>query len=257
MRRSRILSSLLFLVLGASVNLRAQQGGYSFIGMPSSTQEIDLLSQDMGNYQARLDLQNITQGAEWDVNKNPYAYAQRINIRPWLLYHGIENVDLAFSTSYIRRFDIAAVDAKSSNEIRVTAMGTLTQPRSWGALYQQGRFEMRNIKNERATDWEHIPRLRFRFGQTFDLGQSRWKPRIPVYQEIILKHQEGDPALDTVRFFGGYDFAPAPRWSATLAFLLQYQLKSAKEFNVFFGPKFVVTHHFGRPSARRQPPPNL
>src|SRR5262245_52910520 len=118
MPRLSILASVLPLVLGASANLHAQQGGFSFTEMPFSTQELDLLSEDMGDYQARLDLQNITQGAAWDVNKNPYAYAQRINIRPWLLYHGIENVDLAFSTSYIKRFEIAPVGSKASNEIR-------------------------------------------------------------------------------------------------------------------------------------------
>jgi len=257
MRRLSILPSVLALVLGAGASSHAQQGGFSFTEMPFSTQEIDLLSEDIGDYQAQLDLQTITQGAEWDVNRNPYAYAQRINIRPWLLYHGIENVELAFSTSYIKRFEIAPVGSKASNEIRITGMGTWTQPRPWGALYEQGRLEFRNIKTEGTTDWEHFPRVRFRFGQTFDVGQSRWKPRIPLYQEIIFKHQEGAQALDTVRFFGGYDFALGPKWSATLGFLLMYQLKSAEQFNVFFGPKFVVTHHFGRPSGRRPPHPLL
>jgi len=257
MRRLSMLPSVLALVLGASATLHAQEGGFSFTEMPFSTQELDLLSEDMGHYQARLDLQNITQGAAWDVNKNPYAYVQRINIRPWLLYHGTDNVELAFSTSYIKRFEIAPVGAKASNEIRVTGMGTWTQPRSWGALYEQGRLEFRNIKTEGTADWEHFPRVRFRLGQTFDIGRSGWKPRIPLYQEITFKHQEGAKAFDTVRFFGGYDFTPRPQWSATVGFLLMYQLKSANDFNVFFGPKFVVTHHFGRPSGRRPPPPLL
>ena len=135
MRRLSMLQSVLALVLGASANLHAQQG-FSFTEMPFSTQELDLLSEDRGPYQARLDLQNITQGAQWDVNKNPYAYAQRINIRPWLLYHATENVELAFSTSYIKRFEIAPVGSKASNEIRVIGMGTWTQPRSWGADQQ-------------------------------------------------------------------------------------------------------------------------
>ena len=58
--------------------------------------------------------------------------------------------------------------------------GTTTQPKSWGSLYEQGRFELRNIKTEGATDWQTVPRVRFRFGQSFNAGKSHWKHRIPA-----------------------------------------------------------------------------
>jgi hypothetical protein len=127
-------------------------------------------------------------------------------------------------------------------------MGTTTQPKSWGSLYEQGRFELRNIKTEGTTDWQTVPRVRFRFGQSFNAGKSNWEPRIPLYEEILFKYQEHTKGLDSVRFFGGYGFNPAQEWAVTLGFILRYQLQSSgRDFDVFFGPSFEVNYQLGKP----------
>lgn len=256
LRRLPILPSALVLLLGVAANLHAQESGYTFRWMPASFDEIYFQSPDKGNYSSRIDLKIETQGAEWDTNKNPFAYSQEFQFRPWLQYHGIKRLELAFSTAYIKHFAIPAVGTKASTEVRVIAMGTLTQTRPWGSLYEQGRFELRNIRDKGATDWQHIPRVRFRFGQTFKVGESRWNHRIPAYQEIMLKDEKDAPVLDTVRFLGGYGFSPAPRWAATLGFRMDYELKSGKVFDVFFGPLVTVRYQFGRLTSRPLPHPN-
>lgn len=73
MRAWRVTPLALLVTLGAVPVVRAQDG-FTFVTMPASIQEIDIGLPDRGEFSEQVDLQFITQGADWDTNRNPYAY---------------------------------------------------------------------------------------------------------------------------------------------------------------------------------------
>jgi hypothetical protein len=244
LRAWRITPLALLVTLGAASAVRAQDG-FTFNTMPASIQEIDIGLPDRGDFSEQVDVQFITQGADWDVNRNPYAYPQRLHIRPWLQYHRTRGVVWAFSPSYIKHYAIPAVDQPEQNELRLTAMGTSTQKRSWGSLYEQGRFEVRNIKEENKP-WEHIPRVRVRFGQAFNIHEASHNGRIAAYEEVIVKHEDDTTGLDSFRLFGAYAFNPAPKWTVKIGVRSEWQRKPGRVFDVLVGPSMTAHYQWGR-----------
>jgi hypothetical protein len=241
---------MILLMLGASNCIRAQN--YDFRGITNSINEFDTAFPIRGNFSGQVDAQIATQSAYIDQNANPFKYVQRYHIRPWIFYNGFKNTQLGFSTSYQHKFDVPAVGAKHSDEVRVTFMGTFTQPQSFGSIYEQVRVEIRNVRDS-GGDWSHFPRFRLRFGQNIDIERREKKRRLVMYQEIAFKAREDQKAVDSVRVFFGHLYRPTPRLAITTGFLTQAVLKSnGRDVDVYFGPKISVKYTFGKQKPRKQ-----
>ncbi|HJZ78999.1 MAG TPA: DUF2490 domain-containing protein [Pyrinomonadaceae bacterium] len=232
---------------------RAQGTGYNYRGIPAAIEELDLGFPDKGKFTGQLDLQIVTQGAYLGVNNNPFAYWQRVHLRPWLQYHKSLKTVIATSISYKKGFEIPPTGVKESDEYRFTLMGTFTQPKHFGAIYEQVRGEVKNTRKSTG-EWTHVPRIRFRLGQQFKLGDSKHNPKLQVYEEVMVKYQEHTKGLDIVRAFAGYGWRVSEKVGATIGFIVQAQLKSnGTDFDVYFGPSFTVRFNLGH--SKHPPPP--
>jgi hypothetical protein len=243
----------LFIGIASIANAQSSTG-YNFRGITASIEEFDTAFHLKGGFSGQLDFQVVTQSAYIDQNANPFNYVQRVHIRPWLHHGGFKNTLWSFSTSYIKKFEVHPTGLKPSQEIRVTAMGTFTQPKEFGSLYEQVRFEIRNIRNNEGA-WSHIPRFRVRFGQNVNVGKSEKKPHITIYEELMLKVQEHQKAYDIGRVFIGYGWNAKPKLLVTAGFIAQAALRSnGQDLDVYFGPSVAFKYTFGNPKGHPLPP---
>jgi hypothetical protein len=253
--RVKIVVTSLLLLFTLAATAQAQGTNYEFRGIPASIEELDLGFDLKGKWTGQVDMQTVTQGAYLGVNDNPFAYWQRLHIRPWLQYHQSKTTMLAASVSYLKRYAIPPQGNKRGNEVRLTLMGNFTQPKSWGSFYEQIRGEVKNNKNDGSTDWTHTPRFRFRFGQNFKLKDAH-QQQLMVNQELILKYKQHSKGFDILRFFGGYSYTKNEKWAVTAGFLLEFQLnRNNTTVDVYFGPSITVRYHFGK-SRHPHPPPD-
>ena len=246
---------ILMLLFPAALTVRAQGTDYEFRGIPATIEELDLAFDIKGKWTGQVDLQTVTQGAYLGVNNNPFAYWQRAHIRPWLQFHHSKKVVVAGSVGYMKRYAVPPQNNKRGDEIRVTLMGTFTQPQSWGSFYEQVRGEVKNNKSDGSTDWTHTPRFRFRLGQNIKLKEDH-NQTLVVYEEIMVKYKKHSKAFDILRFFGGYSYTKNEKWSFTAGFITQLQLnRNNTNVDVYFGPSVGVRYHFGK-SKHPHPPPD-
>jgi hypothetical protein len=252
---TKSLSKLVFTVLILFPVGAAAQPGYNFRGITASIEEFEAWAHLKGNFSTQVDFQMVTQSAYTDQNANPFAYVQRLHIRPWLIYSRVNNTQLAFSTSYIKKWAVPPVGLPETQEIRVHFMGTFTQPRSYGSIYEQVRFEVRNVLNEGSSDWKSWPRFRFRFGLNFNLAESKRRPRLSVYQELMLKIKENEKAYDIGRVYIGYGFNPTPKTSLSVGLIAQAALRgNGRDMDVYYGPSMALKYTFGKPKGAPLPP---
>ncbi len=180
---------------------------------------------------------------------DPVAYWHGLQIRPWLHYDGIRNVTLTASVSYIHYFSVPRSDNYSHHEWRVTAMGTLKQSLAGGSLYEQTRFEWLDFRDTHGV-LQHLPRLRFRFGQNIYLGEGRVKPYLGVYEEAILQFPQpsySHVAFEGARFFAGGGIRLGARATALLGFKAAGEVStSGSTMTLYFGPVFSVEYNFRR-----------
>jgi hypothetical protein len=123
------------------------------------------------------------------TTSNPFAYGHALQFRPWFHYDGIPNTTLTGSASYILYFNVPGTSYYKHPEWRDTLMGTLKQPLHGGSPYEQIRGELLNFHDSHGAV-QHLPRVRFRFGQNLYLGEGGAKLRRPylrLYQEAILQ----------------------------------------------------------------------
>jgi hypothetical protein len=180
-------------------------------------------------------------------NNGPYAYWHAVQIRPWFHYDGIRNVTLTASASYIDYFTISGTGNYAHPEWRLTVLGTLKQPLAQGSLYEQVRFELLNFRDSHGAV-QHIPRVRFRFGQNLFLSESRARPYLGVYGEAILQFPQ--PSYSHVHFQGARFFAgPGFQWGRRVQLLMGFKAEaevasSGSTVNLYYGPAFSLEFNF-------------
>ena len=189
------------------------------------------------------------------ANGNPFAYGHALQFRPWLHYDGIPNTTLTASVNYIYYFAVPATSYYRHPEWRDTLIGTLKQPLRGGSLYEQIRGELLNFHDSHGVV-QHLPRIRFRFGQNLYLGESGSKlskPYLGFYQEAILQFPQpsySHVVFTSARFFGGGGFKLGSRTEVLLGFKAEGEVSSGgSTVTLFFGPAFSIEYNF----RQRQP----
>jgi hypothetical protein len=172
-----------------------------------------------------------------------------LQVRPWLHYDGIRNTTLTGSASYINYFNVPGTSNYAHPEWRVTVLGTLKQPLSEGSLYEQTRFELLNFRDSHGLT-QHLPRVRFRFGQNLYLGEGSSRPYLGVYEEAILqfpKPSYSRVTFEGARFFAGYGFQWGARTQVLLGFKAEGEVStSGSTVTLYFGPAFSIEYNFSR-----------
>jgi hypothetical protein len=189
--------------------------------------------------------QSGTQGGS--DNGNPFAYEHGAQVRPWLHYDGLPNITITGSVSYIYSFTVPGTSYYRHPEWRVTVLGNVRQAFSAGSLYQQVRFESLNFRSSDGAV-QHLPRVRFRFGQNFYLSERRSRPYLGLYEEAITQFPQ--PSYSRVhfqgaRFFAGYGFDYRRRASILLGFKAEAEVSSSgSTVTLFYGPVFSIEYNF-------------
>jgi hypothetical protein len=184
------------------------------------------------------------------LDGNPFAYGHALQFRPWLHYDGIPNTTLTGSVGYIYYFTVPGTSYYRHPEWRETLMGTLKQPLHGGSLYEQIRGELLNFHDSRGVV-EHLPRVRFRFGQNLYLGEGATKLSklyLGSYQEAILQFPQRAYSRVTfsgARFFAGAGFELGSRTEVLLGFKAEGEVStSGSTVTLFFGPAFSIEYNF-------------
>jgi len=186
---------------------------------------------------------------------NPFAYGHALQFRPWVHYDGIPNTTLTGSVSYIYYFTVPGTSYYRHPEWRDTLIGTVKQPLHGGALYEQIRGELLNFRDSHGAV-QHLPRVRFRFGQNLYLGEGGNKvnkPYLGLYEEAILQFPKSSYSRVTftsARFFAGGGVELGSRTEVLLGFKAEGEVSSSgSTVTLFFGPAFSIEYNF----RRRQP----
>ena len=184
------------------------------------------------------------------ASDNPFAYGHALQFRPWFHYDGIPNTTLTGSASYIQYFTVPGTSYYRHPEWRDTLMGTLKQPLHGGSLYEQLRGELLNFHDSHGMV-QHLPRVRFRFGQNLYLGaggSELGKPYLGFYQEVILQFPQpsySKVVFTSARFFGGGGFKLGSITEVLLGFKAEGEVSSSgSKVTVFFGPAFSIVYNF-------------
>lgn len=215
--------------------------------LPGSITDISGQITVPGNFLFEQQIQAGTQGV--DNNNNPFAFWHAVQIRSWLHYDRIRDTTLTGGLSYIDNFKIPGTSNYEHPEWRVTALGTLKQSFDSNSIYEQMRFELLNFRDSHGVT-QHLPRLRFRFGQNYYLGNGRSKPYIGVYEEAVLQFPQASYSsvhFQGLRFFAGYGFKWGPRTEFIMGFKAGEEVStSGKTATVYLGPAFSIEYKFRR-----------
>jgi hypothetical protein len=192
-------------------------------------------------------IQSGTQGGS--TNANPFAYGHGMQVRPWVHYDGIPNVTITGSVSYIYSFTVPGTSNYKHPEWRVTVLGNLRQTLSSASLYEQLRFEELNFRASNG-DVQHLPRVRFRFGQNLYLSERSSRPYLGVYEEAITQFPQASYSgvhFQGARFFAGYGFDYRKRMSVLVGFKAEAEVStSGSTVTLYYGPVFSVKYNLTR-----------
>jgi hypothetical protein len=184
------------------------------------------------------------------LDGNPFAYGHALQFRPWLHYDGIPNTTFTGSVSYIYYFTVPGTSYYRHAEWRDTLMGTLKQPLHGGSLYEEIRGELLNFHDSHGMV-QHLPRVRFRFGQNLYLGEGGSKLRkayLGLYQDAILQFPRpsySHVTFTSARFFAGGGFELGSRTEVLLGFKAEGEVSSSgSKVTMFFGPAFSIEYNF-------------
>jgi len=129
---------------------------------------------------------------------------------------------------------------------------TLKQPLPGGSLYEQIRGELLNFHDSHGVI-QHLPRIRFRFGQNLYLGEGGTrlnKPYFGLYQEVIWQFPKASYSREvftSARFFAGGGFELGSRTEVLLGFKAEGEVSSSgSSVTLFFGPAFSIEYNFRR-----------
>ena len=190
-------------------------------------------------------IQATTQGNS--SSGNPFAYWHGAQVQPWLHYDGLANTTISGSASYIDYFNVPGTSNYAHPEWRFTALGTLKQPLSGGSLYEQTRFELPNFRDSHGAV-QHLPRVRFRFGQDLYLGEGSLRPYLGVYEEAIVQSPKSSYSRVTfegARFFAGYGFDWGAKTRVLLGFKVEGEVSSSgSTVTLYYGPALSIEYTF-------------
>src|SRR5215467_1925188 len=188
-RSINFVAVLIFFQLGARAQAVPPPNTLGFI--PASISEIDMAFplQNKWHISTQLDLQLVTQGA-YD-NKNPFAYAQRLTARPWIIYNGFKNMKIWLGYTDMKKYEIKSAGNYATHEQRITVMGTFAQKLPKGSMFEQLRVEEKWFDDKNGNP-QAYPRLRMRFGVNHFLSQHAAKPlfrapNLSYYFELMIK----------------------------------------------------------------------
>lgn len=190
----------------------------------------------------QADVQLVTQGAY--TNGNPFAYAQRFVVRPWIVYEGLKNMKLWIGYARNKKYEVKEAGNYETVEQRFIFMGTYAQHLPKGTMFEQVRFETKFFDDKNGEP-QTIPRLRARFGVNHFLRQSAVKPlllapNISYYAEIMFKFPQPDYAkehFDIFRLSTYYSAGINPNLHFLAGIIAQLQLRAnGTQFDVYYGP---------------------
>lgn len=217
---------------------------YTLGFIPASIEETDIAFPlyDKWHLEGQADVQLVTQGS-YDIH-NPFAYAQRFCIRPWIVYSGFKNMKIWLGYARVKKYEIADAGNYETLEQRFIIMGTLSQKLPKGSLFEQVRFETKYFDDKKGEP-QTVPRIRARFGVNHFLAQhavNPWfrAPNISYYTELMLKFPQPDYAkehFDIFRLSVYYSAGITPNLHFLLGVISQLQLRTnGTQFDVYYGP---------------------
>lgn len=249
--RSLHLSSMALLLFGISA-LSAQ----TLDPLPGFVQDVSAQYPLPKAWSLELETQLGTQGNATDLN--PFAYSHGLQSRLWFHYDGVRHTTLTAGTAYISYFTVPESSYYRHPEWRFTVMDTLKQALPGGSLYEQIRGELLNFRDNHGAV-QHLPRVRFRFGQNLHLGEggSRLsKPYIGLYQEAIVQFPKpaySHVAFVSARFFAGSGFRVGSRAEVLLGLKAEAEVSSSgSTVTLFYGPAFSVEYNFRKISINER-----
>lgn len=241
----KVLLILLCSVLMIDVLHAQAPAPYTMGFIPASISETDVAFPlyDKWHLSGQADLQLVTQGAY--TNKNPFAYAQRFVVRPWIIYSGFKNMKLWLGYAHNKKYEIKEAGNYETLEQRLIVMGTYAQNMPKGTMFEQLRFETKFF-DDREGVHQTVPRLRARFGVNHFLSQSGSSkpifqaPNISYYAELMLKFASKDYAeehFDIFRLSVYYSAGITPNLHFLAGVIGQMQLRTnGTQFDVYYGP---------------------
>jgi hypothetical protein len=220
---------------------------------PGSIQDIAGRFSLPQDFSLELEIQTGTQGNSTNGNPfatgNPFAYGHAVQIRPWLYYDGLPNITITGSVIYIYYFTVPGTSYYKHPEWRVVIFGTLKQALAGGSLYEQLRFESLNFRASNG-DAQHLPRLRFRFGQNLFLGEGRSRPYLGIYEEAIVQFPQASYSgvhFQGARFFAGCGVEIRKRTHVLVGFKAESEVStSGSTITLFYGPVFSIDYNFSK-----------
>lgn len=229
------------------------QAPYGLGFIPESINEIDIESprHEKAKISGELDAQFSTQGDEH--TNNPFAYAQHVFIRSWIIYSGFPHMKLWIGYSGIQKYAIKETNTPESKEQRLTIMGTYAQKLPKGTMFEQLRYEQQFLYDSKGIH-RSIPYVRGRFGLNHYLRQGSARPfflapNISYYTELSLRFAPKEYAPDAFYFLRQrlyYTAGITQNIHLLLGIEGKIQLSnSASNFTIFYGPiatlKYTVT----------------
>jgi len=223
---------------------------YTMGFVPASIAETDVAFPlyEKWHLSGQADVQLVTQGAY--TNKNPFAYAQRFVVRPWIVYSGFKNMKLWLGYAHNKKYEIKEAGNYETLEQRLIIMGTYSQNMPKGSIFEQVRFETKFFDDRNGVH-QTVPRLRARFGVNHFLHQSSEKPvfqapNISYYTELMLKFASKDYAeehFDIFRLSVYYSAGITPNLHFLAGIIGQMQLRTnGTQFDVYYGPMLSLKY---------------
>ena len=198
-------------------------------------------------FSVELQIQYGTQGTS--TYENPFTYSHGVQNRLWVHYDGFRDLTITASPSYIYYFAVPGTSNYKHPEWRFTVLGSLKQRFSGGSLYEQVRFELLDFRASNG-EVQHLPRLRFRFGQNIHLSDGPSKPYLGLYEEAIMQYPQASYSgvhFQGARFFGGCGFDYRKRTSVLVGFKAEAEVSSSgSTVTVFYGPVLSLQYNLGR-----------
>lgn len=230
---------------------------YTFGFIPASIGETDFSFPLIKKWHldGEVDLQIVTQGS-YDTG-NPFAYAQRFVVRPWISYSGFKNMKLWLGYARNKKYEIKEAGNYETLERRLIVMGSFAEKLPKGSLFQQVRFETKFF-DDRQGIARVVPRIRARVGVNHFLRQNNPKaflksPNISYYMELMLKFADKDYApnkFDILRQSIYYSAGITKNIHALAGVIAQMQLRTnGTQFDIYYGPIFSLRYSF-TPKAR-------
>jgi len=243
-------ATLIFIMMATCRMYAQSPPPYTMGFVPASIAETDVAFPlyEKWHLSGQADVQLVTQGAY--TNKNPFAYAQRFVVRPWIVYSGFKNMKLWLGYAHNKKYEIKEAGNYETLEQRLIIMGTYSQNMPKGSIFEQVRFETKFFDDRNGVH-QTVPRLRARFGVNHFLHQSSEKPvfqapNISYYTELMLKFASKDYAeehFDIFRLSVYYSAGITPNLHFLAGIIGQMQLRTnGTQFDVYYGPMLSLKY---------------